>query len=216
MLPSTESACFVIADISGYTNFVSGVELDHAQDIIADIMDTLVRALRPPFRLAIRRRRGLRLRARRQGRWVARAGFDRAGVFRLPQAAAQHQAGHSCECQACSRMQSLDVKFVVHHGAFIRQRMSGREELAGRDVILGPSPPQERRQQSTWRARLCAYSDACARAMGIDPKAQGLVEHSEAIEHIGETKCWVRDLDEAWNREAGRPGMWFSAPTPSR
>ena len=29
-------------NISGYTNFVSGVELDHAQDIIADIMDTLV------------------------------------------------------------------------------------------------------------------------------------------------------------------------------
>jgi hypothetical protein len=52
MLPQAESACFVIADISGYTSFVSGVELDHAQDIIADIMDTLVRALRPPFRLA--------------------------------------------------------------------------------------------------------------------------------------------------------------------
>jgi hypothetical protein len=52
MLPQAERACFAIADISGYTNFVSGVELDHAQDIIADIMDTLVRALRPPFRLA--------------------------------------------------------------------------------------------------------------------------------------------------------------------
>ena len=52
MLPTAEKACFAIADISGYTHFVSGVELDHAQDIIADIMDTLVRALRPPFRLA--------------------------------------------------------------------------------------------------------------------------------------------------------------------
>jgi hypothetical protein len=52
MLPKAENACFAIADISGYTHFGSGVELDHAQDIIADIMDTLVRALRPPFRLA--------------------------------------------------------------------------------------------------------------------------------------------------------------------
>ncbi len=55
MLPTAETACFAIADISGYTNFVSGVELDHAQDIIADVMDTLVKALRPPcppFRLA--------------------------------------------------------------------------------------------------------------------------------------------------------------------
>ena len=39
--------------------------------------------------------------------------------------------------------------------------------------------------------------------MGIDPRAQGLIEHSEPIEHIGETKCWVSDLEEAWNWESG-------------
>ena len=52
MLPHPESAYFVIADISGYTSFLAGVELDHAQDIIADLMDTVVKGLRPPFRLA--------------------------------------------------------------------------------------------------------------------------------------------------------------------
>ena len=34
-------------------------------------------------------------------------------------------------------MQHLDLKFVSHHGEFIRHKMAGREELAGRDVILG-------------------------------------------------------------------------------
>ncbi len=52
MLAKSETACFLIADISGYTGFLAGVELDHAQDIIADLMDTVVRCLRPPFRLA--------------------------------------------------------------------------------------------------------------------------------------------------------------------
>jgi hypothetical protein len=52
ILPHPESAYFVIADISGYTSFLAGVELDHAQDIIADLMDTVVKGLRPPFRLA--------------------------------------------------------------------------------------------------------------------------------------------------------------------
>jgi uncharacterized protein DUF2652 len=33
-------------------------------------------------------------------------------------------------------MQTLDVKFVCHHGEFIKHRMGGREELVGRDVIL--------------------------------------------------------------------------------
>jgi hypothetical protein len=52
MLPKPELAYFAIADISGYTSFVAGVELDHAQDIIAYLMDTVVKGLRPPFPLA--------------------------------------------------------------------------------------------------------------------------------------------------------------------
>src|ERR1700743_3665751 len=52
MLTKAEAAYFAIADISGYTHFLASVELDHAQDIIADFMDTVVKGLRPPFRLA--------------------------------------------------------------------------------------------------------------------------------------------------------------------
>ena len=52
MLPKPELAFFAIADISGYTSFLAGVELDHAQDIIADFMNIVVKGLRPPFRLA--------------------------------------------------------------------------------------------------------------------------------------------------------------------
>jgi uncharacterized protein YndB with AHSA1/START domain len=40
--------------------------------------------------------------------------------------------------------------------------------------------------------------------MGIDPAAQGLVEHKETIDIIGEVKCWVRDLEEAWEKENSR------------
>ena len=52
MLNTPEPACLVIADITGYTSYLTGVELDHADDILADLMDTVVGALRPTFRLA--------------------------------------------------------------------------------------------------------------------------------------------------------------------
>ena len=52
MLARTEPACLVIADIAGYSGYLAGVELDHAQDILADLIDTVVRALRPAFKLA--------------------------------------------------------------------------------------------------------------------------------------------------------------------
>ena len=47
-----ERACLVIADISGYTSFLAGAELDHAQDILADLVNTVVSSLRPTFRLS--------------------------------------------------------------------------------------------------------------------------------------------------------------------
>src|SRR5438128_2169940 len=134
MLPKTESACFVIADISGYTSFLAGVELDHAHDIIADVMDTVVRCLRPPFRLA---------------KFEGDAAFFYAVTDKVDGSLLQDaiesayfafrkrlrniKQSTSCECSACSRMQDLDVKFVSHHGEFIRQKMAGREQLAGRD-----------------------------------------------------------------------------------
>jgi uncharacterized protein YndB with AHSA1/START domain len=108
---------------------------------------------------------------------------------------------NTCECQACSRMQSLDVKFVVHHGEFIRQKMSGRDELVGRDVILIHRLLKNDVGKTFGPHAYALYSDACVRAVGIDPAAQGLFEHVEAIEHIGETKCWVSDLEQAWTRE---------------
>ena len=49
---SAQPTCFLIADISGYTGYLADVELDHAQDILADLVGAVVTALRPNFRLA--------------------------------------------------------------------------------------------------------------------------------------------------------------------
>ena len=126
MLPKTESACFVIADISGYTSFLAGVELDHAHDIIADVMDTVVRCLRPPFRLA---------------KFEGDAAFFYAindkvdgsllqdaiesAYFAFRKRLRNIKQATSCECSACRKIQDLDLKFVSHHGEFIKHRMAG-------------------------------------------------------------------------------------------
>jgi hypothetical protein len=52
MLAAAQPTCFLIADVSGYTGYLAGVELDQAQDILADLMGAVVSALRPSFRLA--------------------------------------------------------------------------------------------------------------------------------------------------------------------
>ena len=205
MLLKPESAFFLIADISGYTSFLSGVELDHAQDIIADVMDTVVKCLRPPFRLA--KFEGDAVLVYAVGDSIDGSAIQDAvesAYFAFRKRLRNIKQASSCACSACSRMQHLDLKFVCHHGEFVRQRMAGREELAGRDVIL-----IHRLLKNTVNDRLgghayALYSDACVRAMGIEPAAQGFVEHQEEIDIIGGVKCWVRDLELAWQEDANR------------
>jgi hypothetical protein len=38
MSTAVQRTCFLIADISGYTGYLANVELDHAQDILADFI----------------------------------------------------------------------------------------------------------------------------------------------------------------------------------
>ena len=202
MLPKPELAYFAIADISGYTNFLAGVELDHAQDIIADLMNTMVKALRPPFRLA---------------KFEGDAAFvyavaDRidgsllqdtieSAYFKFRRRLRDVKQASSCECKACAGMADLDFKFVVHHGEMIKQKMGGREELAGRDVILVHRLLKNSVAEKVGGRAYVAYSDACVQSIGVDAAAQGLVEHHESIDIIGDVKLWLRNLDEAWRQE---------------
>ena len=47
-----ETGQLVIADLTGYTAYLSQSELEHAPAIAGDLLETIVGRLDPPFRLA--------------------------------------------------------------------------------------------------------------------------------------------------------------------
>ncbi len=202
VLPHPESAYFVIADISGYTSFLAGVELDHAQDILADLMDTVVKGLRPPFRLA-------KFEGDAAFVYAATAKIDgsmlqdiiESAYFTFRRRLRDIKQASVCECKACAAMGDLDFKFVAHHGEMVKQKMGGREELAGRDVIIVHRLLKNTVSEKLGGRAYAIYSDACVQTVGIDPAAQGLVEHHETIDIIGDIKLWLRDLEAAWQKE---------------
>jgi uncharacterized protein YndB with AHSA1/START domain len=102
-------------------------------------------------------------------------------------------------------MPALDLKMVAHHGPIARQRIAGREELAGRSVIEVHRLLKNEVEATLGLSAYALYSDACVVAMGLaDPAAAGLLAHHEAYEHLGEITVWVRDLHAAWDEEMGR------------
>jgi uncharacterized protein YndB with AHSA1/START domain len=212
MLSTAQPATFLIADISGYTGYLADVELDHAQDILADLIGAVVSALRPNFRLAklegdaaFTSMNGETLDGSMLLDTIERCYF---GFRRRRRDVRQATA---CECTACVRIPDLDLKFVVHHGGAILQKVAGRQELLGSDVVV---VHRLLKNDVVERLGLNAYallSQACIDAAGIDPAALGMVEHVETYDRIGDVRTWVHDLERRWQEEEAR-GRVFVTP----
>ena len=206
MLNQPEPACLVIADISGYTGFLAGAELDHAQDILADLMTTVVAGLRPTYKLA-------KLEGDAAFVYAITDMIDAAQLqdtiercyFQFRRRLRDVQQASTCECNACTLVPHLDLKVVAHHGRIGRQKFGSWEELVGSDVIVVHRLLKNRVPEATGFSAYAMYTDACMTAMGIDdPNAAGFAEHLEAFDGVGEIRSWVRDLHAAWDAELVR------------
>ena len=205
MLSAAQPACFLIADISGYTGYLADVELDHAQDILADLVGAVVTALRPNFRLA-------KLEGDAAFTYMSVEKVDGSMLFDTIERCyfgfrrrrRDVRQATSCECNACVRIPDLDLKFVVHYGEAIVQKVAGRQELLGSDVII---VHRLLKNEVVEKLKIDAYaliSQACIDATDLDPVALGLTPHTETYDRIGDVPGWVLDLDRRWQEEESR------------
>jgi uncharacterized protein YndB with AHSA1/START domain len=205
MLSAAQPTCFLIADISGYTGYLADVELDHAQDILADLVGAVVTALRPNFRLA---------------KLEGDAAFTFATVDRIDgsmlldtiercyfgfrRRRRDVRQATSCGCNACTRIPDLDLKFVVHHGLAIHQKVAGRQELVGSDVIVAHRLLKNEVVEQLGIGAYALISQACIDASDIDPAALGMRAHTETYDRIGDVPAWAHDLERRWRDEEAR------------
>ncbi len=223
MLAVTQPTCFLIADISGYTGYLADVELDHAQDILADLIGAVVTALRPNFRLA-------KLEGDAAFTYFTTETIDGSMLldtiercyFGFRRRRRDVRQATSCECNACVRIPDLNLKFVVHHGGAIHQKVAGRQELLGSDVIV---VHRLLKNEVVERLGMTAYAlltQRCIDATDVDPAALAMRPIIGTYDRIGEVPAWALDLERRWQEEEARArvivspqGMVFgvSAPT---
>jgi len=209
MLSKPESACLVIADIAGYTSYLAGAELDHAQDILADLMDTVVTALHPLLRLA-------KLEGDAAFCYVVTEEVDPTALgdtiegcyFAFRRRLRDIDNGSSCECNACVLIPALNLKFVAHHGQVGFQRIAGWEELVGSDVIVVHRLLKNDVGATLGLDAYALYTQPLVDAMGIADPAASFARHSAEYEGVGEVVGWVRDLDRAWKAEQERARVY--------
>jgi hypothetical protein len=200
-----EPACLLIADISGYTGYLAGVELDHAQDILADLMGTIVSALRPGFQLA-------KLEGDAAFMYVVTEKIDGSLLldtiercyFGFRRRRRDVRQATSCKCNACVHIPDLNLKFVVHHGEILRQQVADSPELLGSDVILVHRLLKNDVVASTGIEAYSLFSQPCVDAMDVEVAELGMVTSSETYEHIGTVRVWIHDLGRRWQEEEAR------------
>ena len=190
MNPYSEDGVLVLADISGFTEFVTATALEHGPPIIAALLEEVMGKLSPP--MEIQEVEGDAVFALAPDRTLTPPAnlldvLDQAfAAFKARQR--ELQADESCGCTACRNVGRLDLKIVAHHGRFLRQLVGGRGQVAGVDVILA------HRLLKNGLARSRAYlllTEAALTWMGLDPSAAELTAHVERYEHLGDVRCFV-------------------------
>ncbi len=212
MLAAPQPTCFLIADISGYTGYLADVELDHAQDILADLMGAVVSALRPGFRLA-------KLEGDAAFTFATLETIDGSMLldtiercyFGFRRRRRDVRQATSCPCNACSRIPDLDLKFVVHHGEAIVQKVAGRQELLGSDVIVVHRLLKNEVVEQLGMSAYALISQACIDASDLDPAALGMRPHTETYDRIGDVRAWAHDLERRWQAEEARARVFVTS-----
>ena len=186
----------VLADISGYTSYLAGVELDHAHEILSDLLETIVGSLKALLIIS-------KLEGDAVFGYVPEARVNRGEtLFELVEATyaafldrqATVRRHTTCDCNACRAIPSLDLKFITHYGSYIVQTISGIHELVGSDVNLVHRLLKNHIADSTgWHAYALFTVPALAHlAVPYDPGS--LHSQSETYEHLGVIETASLDL----------------------
>ena len=214
-----EQGYFVIADITGYTAFLSSSELEHAEDSLRSLINLLIEQTKPP--LVISRLQGDAVISYApqasflQGQTLVEIIENSYVAFR--QARERMQLNTTCTCAACQNIPNLDLKFLVHYGSYVLQQTPMYQELVGNDVNLTHRLLKNRITELTGVKAYAAYTEPAVEALGIKEFCIDMSQHTESYEHLGEVLLFIQDLQRVWTRERERrrvlvePGeAWFT------
>lgn len=126
---------FLLADISGFSSYLTKVELEHAGGILQKLLEGISLKIEPVFHT--------------QGfdndsvfAFVTEAGIDRfENLYRLVEDTYVAFKGNlteisshiTCNCAACRDVTSLDLKFMIHFGEYILSIVQDKRVLYGLD-----------------------------------------------------------------------------------
>jgi hypothetical protein len=200
---------FILTDISGYTEYLTESELEHAHETLQSLFDVQLANIKFPLKISGFRGDAIFI-------YTPEACFVDPQTFLVTlenlyivfaDTLRQMQFNTTCQCRACKNMGKLDLKMCIHYGEYIIQKLGDREELLGADVIVPHRMSKNSVIEKTGVRAYALFSEAAAGTLRLAELSQPLIPHSETYEHIGELRCLVYDLHAAMEREEARKSV---------
>ena len=195
----------LLADISGYTSFLSNVELEHGLDfsggipaaygILAALLDTVIEGIAPRFAL-------VKLEGDAVFAAAPAGSLDGQGDPVVEMIGATYRAFVEARtraipsrdhiCTACPAVAKLDLKAVLHRGPAVRQSVGTGSDLLGPAVTVA-----HRLLKNTVRERIghrpyLFVTDAAATGLGLSDIG---LAHGEDYPDAGRIEGRIIDLE---------------------
>jgi uncharacterized protein YndB with AHSA1/START domain len=197
-MPS-QTGYLLMADISGYTAYLTSSEQEHATPILRSLLSTLVEQIGEPMQLGGMEGDAVLAYSTKQE-------FPDGEAFlgiceNLYNAFSERRQNivmnTNCPCRACANVASLDLKIMAHYGAFEEIQIGPLKDISGADVILVHRMAKTDVKDVTGIASYALFSEAAAKEMNIDA---ALTPFSQSFEHFGDVPMQVYDLAKAWEK----------------
>jgi len=205
--PATLERYLLLADISGFTRFMAGLEEVHGADfsggipagfgVVGDLLGAVIDGIEPSF--AVVKLEGDAVFAAAPARALDGRGLQLVSqlsaayaVFIARRNAARAVKDHVCT--ACDAVLGLDLKIVLHRGHTVRQQVGQGTDLLGPAVnLVHRLLKNSVREQLGWRPYLLV-TDQAATSLGL---AASGVEHREEYSDIGPVGARVIGLERS-------------------
>ena len=201
----TQTGYLLLADISGYTSFIARTEIEHAENVISPLLETIIEKLGDLVTF-------VKLEGDAVFAYVPEervSGFsallklldDTYLIFR-DSATNMHEHA-TCPCKACKAIPSLDLKFFVHYGEYVIQKVAGTIDLLGNDVTLIHRLAKNHVTESTGWNGYVLFTGHSLEHMHEDTKL--FIQQTETYEHLGNIETYVMNMRSRYDEMKKQP-----------
>ncbi len=198
----TQQGFLIISDITGYSKYVNESELEHARDSLTALLNILIDHTQSPLVLSKLEGDAVFSYAPTGGFLQGQSLLDmiESTYASFRKALELMVINTTSTCNACRNLPNLDLKFFVHFGSYMTQKLGNFTELVGNEVNLVHRLAKNHIKDKTGFKAYAAFTQSVMDALQLEDFKNSLTPHRETFADVGEVQMYVHDMHKVWER----------------